>query len=171
MTSPALMIASGAALTGGGRQVGALLIAELKTSPNNCEILAFNEAPSAPLVEEGEDRRCILCDPDQETQDDRSDPAPVAPAASGHAAVALARRVTHRQGTRPQAVGVFPAARRRGDRITVRFGALHMSAYGTKRTCQQRRAMSAFGGKADIGYLKCSLWSMCCASLTAINRG
>ena len=56
MTSPALMIASGAALTGGGRQVGALLIADLKTSPNNCEILAFNEAPGAQLIEEGDAR-------------------------------------------------------------------------------------------------------------------
>ena len=50
------MIASGAALTGGGRQVGALLIADLKTSPNNCEILAFNEAQGAQLIEEGDAR-------------------------------------------------------------------------------------------------------------------
>ena len=115
MTSPALMIASGAALTGGGRQVGALLIADLKTSPNNREILAFNEAPSPQLVEEGDDRRCILCNPDQETQDDRSDPAPVAPAASGHAAVALARRVTHRQGARPRDPEGPAHRRRSGD--------------------------------------------------------
>ena len=48
----------------------------LKTSRNNCDILAFNEAPGAQLVEEGDDRRCILCDPDQEAQDDTSGPAP-----------------------------------------------------------------------------------------------
>src|SRR6516162_8185177 len=32
-----------------------------------------------------------------------------------------------------------------------RFAALHMSANGTKRTCQSCRSMSAFGGKAEIG--------------------
>jgi hypothetical protein len=31
------------------------------------------------------------------------------------------------------------------------FAAVHESAYGTKRTFQPRSAMSAFGGKADIG--------------------
>ncbi len=30
------------------------------------------------------------------------------------------------------------------------FAAVHESGFGTKRTCQWRRAMSAFGGKADI---------------------
>jgi len=33
-----------------------VLIAGLKTSPNNCEILAFNEAPGAQLIEEGDAR-------------------------------------------------------------------------------------------------------------------
>jgi hypothetical protein len=28
--------------------------------------------------------------------------------------------------------------------------AVHLSAYGTKLTCQSCRSMSAFGGKADI---------------------
>ena len=32
----------------------------------------------------------------------------------------------------------------------VTFAAMHMSAFGTKRTCQSLSAMSAFGGKADI---------------------
>src|SRR5262249_27116501 len=40
--------------------------------------------------------------------------------------------------------------RRRGDRIAVFFSAMRMSAFGTKRTCQTCRSMSAFGGKADI---------------------
>jgi hypothetical protein len=31
-----------------------------------------------------------------------------------------------------------------------RLAALHMSLPGTKRTCQWRRAMSAFGAKADM---------------------
>ena len=30
------------------------------------------------------------------------------------------------------------------------FAALHMSAFGTKRTFQRVQSMSAFGGKADI---------------------
>ena len=34
---------------------------------------------------------------------------------------------------------------------TAQFAALHMSAFGTKRTFQSCRSMSAFGGKADIG--------------------
>ena len=72
MTSPALMIASGAALTSGRRSARC----GPENVPNNCEILAFNEAPGALLVEEGDDRRCILCDRDQEAQDDTSDPAP-----------------------------------------------------------------------------------------------
>jgi len=42
------------------------LVADLKTSRNNCEILPFNEAQGAQRVEEGDDRRCILCDWDQE---------------------------------------------------------------------------------------------------------
>jgi hypothetical protein len=40
-------------------------------------------------------------------------------------------------------------ARRRGDRITTLLPQRIMSAFGTKRTCDQRSAMSAFGGKAD----------------------
>ena len=32
----------------------------------------------------------------------------------------------------------------------VTFAAMHMSAFGTKRTCRSPSAMSAFGGKADI---------------------
>jgi hypothetical protein len=31
----------------------------------------------------------------------------------------------------------------------VKFAAVHESAYGTKRTCQSCRSMSAFGGKAE----------------------
>jgi hypothetical protein len=57
MTSPALMIASGAALTSSRRSARC----GPENVPNNCEILAFNEAPGAQLVEEGDDRRCILC--------------------------------------------------------------------------------------------------------------
>ena len=40
--------------------------------------------------------------------------------------------------------------RRRGDRITTIFAAVHESAFGTKGTCSPSRGMSAFGGKADI---------------------
>ena len=38
------------------------------------------------------------------------------------------------------------------DEVTNRlqFAALHMSAFGTKQTCQSCHSMSAFGGKADI---------------------
>jgi len=32
------------------------------------------------------------------------------------------------------------------------FAALHMSAFGTKQTSQWAQPMSAFGGKADIGW-------------------
>ena len=32
----------------------------------------------------------------------------------------------------------------------VTFAAMHMSAFGTKRTSQSVKLMSAFGGKADI---------------------
>jgi shikimate kinase len=34
---------------------------------------------------------------------------------------------------------------------------LVMSAYGTKRTSSRRRAMSAFGGKADIAFDRCNV--------------
>jgi hypothetical protein len=44
-------------------------------------------------------------------------------------------------------------ARRRGDRITTIFGALHESAFGPKRTCLVAPHMSAFGGKADMTLL------------------
>jgi len=39
---------------------------------------------------------------------------------------------------------------RRGDRITIIIAALHMSAFGTKRTSNSHISMSAFGGIADI---------------------
>ena len=38
---------------------------------------------------------------------------------------------------------------RRGDRIETTLLRLLTAAYGTKRTCQSCRSMSAFGGKAD----------------------
>src|SRR5215469_8355936 len=41
-------------------------------------------------------------------------------------------------------------ARRQSDRIAMHFAAVHESAFGTKRTCQHVRSLSAFGGKADI---------------------
>jgi len=42
--------------------------------------------------------------------------------------------------------------RRRGDRITGYFAAAHESTFGTKQTSNCRLPMSAFGGKADIGW-------------------
>jgi ABC-type uncharacterized transport system substrate-binding protein len=55
------------------------------------------------------------------------------------------------QGARhPYSIGAaWP--RRRGDRIGRVFVALHESGSGPKQTFQPRSAMSAFGGKADIG--------------------
>ena len=49
-TSPALMFGSGAALTSGGTRSVICRLRDLKTSRNNCQILAFNEAPGAQLV-------------------------------------------------------------------------------------------------------------------------
>jgi hypothetical protein len=49
-------------------QVGDLLVADLKTPWKNHEILAFDEAVDAQLVEEGDDRRRISCDRDQEAK-------------------------------------------------------------------------------------------------------
>jgi len=43
-----------------------------------------------------------------------------------------------------------PSGCRRRDQIKLLFAAVHESAVGTKRTGQWRRAMSAFGGKADM---------------------
>jgi hypothetical protein len=40
---------------------------------------------------------------------------------------------------------------------TTFFAALHESAFGTKRTCQSRYVMSAFGGKADVGLALCNV--------------
>ena len=40
--------------------------------------------------------------------------------------------------------------RRRGDRITIHFAAVHEFAFGTKRTSLVALHISAFGGKADI---------------------
>jgi len=55
-----------------------------------------------------------------------------------------------RQGARPHGSTDSTGGCRRGDRIAMCFGAVHESAFGTKRTCPSRRSMSAFGGKADI---------------------
>jgi putative ABC transport system substrate-binding protein len=63
-------------------------------------------------------------------------------------------RVSHQsqdgQGPRVDDHSRISAARRRGDRISTYFAAVHKSAFGTKRTCPLRRSMSAFGGKADV---------------------
>src|SRR5262245_8881659 len=55
-----------------------------------------------------------------------------------------------RQAARPDSPGIDAATRRRGDRIAMWFAALHMSAFGTKRTWRDVFYLSAFGGKADI---------------------
>src|SRR5262249_630292 len=49
--------------------------------------------------------------------------------------------------------------RRRGDRITLRFVALHMSANGAKRHFVATHQFDRYGGKADIGRRCCLLWS------------
>ena len=49
-------------------------------------------------------------------------------------------------GIRPRTL----ARAARGDRTAAFFAALHMSAFGTKRTFHSQVPMSAFGGKADI---------------------
>jgi hypothetical protein len=45
-----------------------------------------------------------------------------------------------------------------------------MSAYGTKRTFQSQRSMSAFGGKADI-LREAILASACVNYFTTVNLG
>src|SRR5262249_54125278 len=37
------------------------------------------------------------------------------------------------------------------------FAAVHESAFGTKRTSRHAQPMSAFGGKADIGRMRCDV--------------
>jgi len=39
------------------------------------------------------------------------------------------------------------------------------------RRCITNTSGFKFSARTGLAYLKCSLWSMCCASLTAINRG
>jgi putative ABC transport system substrate-binding protein len=56
----------------------------------------------------------------------------------------------NRQGAWPDHSARDTRDCRRGDRISWQFAALHMSAFGTKRTCQHVCYLSAFGGKADI---------------------
>ena len=59
MTSPALMIASSAALTSGGTRVGDLLVAGLKTSRNNSEISGHQRSPGRATRRPREDIRIV----------------------------------------------------------------------------------------------------------------
>jgi len=51
--------------------------------------------------------------------------------------------------SRDEAEATMPT-RLRVDRIAAPLAAAHESAFGTKRTCSFRSAMSTFGGKADM---------------------
>jgi hypothetical protein len=44
---------------------------------------------------------------------------------------------------------IFPGARRRGDRVTVLFAAVHESGSGTTRKCRHGSPISAIGGRPD----------------------
>src|SRR5215467_10221419 len=66
----------------------------------------------------------------------------------GHSTGLLPKHPTEKAA---DATSIVATDRKRG---SVLFAAVHMSAYGTKRTCRDVCHLSAFGGKADIQRLK-----------------